>query len=148
MDTRKWHPIEIGAILLILMVALVAVVAVGCNDSANAAGGPLKLGEADNGKSYTVKVGDTIEVAVAGNPSTGYGWTATLSEKDAALLEQVGEPAYVSDTTDSNIVGSGGTYTFTFKALAKGEATLQLQYARPWESVQPANTFEVTVTIE
>ena len=146
MDRQKWHPLGSGMILFILIVALVAIGSAGCGDSAASAGDPLKLVETDNGGHFTVKAGDTIEVVVAGNPTTGYEWTAL--NDDAALLKLVGEPAYVADETDDDIVGSGGTYTFTFTAAGAGEATIELWYARPWESVQPLRTFEVTVTIE
>lgn len=148
MDRRRRYSLGIGAVLLVVVVGLVAVTAAGCGDPANAAGGPLRLGEADNGKSFTVKVGETIEVAIVGNPTTGYAWTAALSSKDATLLEQLGEPAYVSDPAEGDIVGAGGTYTFTFKAVAEGEATLTLVYSRSWESEAPLYTYEVTVTVE
>ena len=148
MDRRTWYPLGIGAVLLVLIVALVGVTAVGCGSSASAGGGPLKIGEADNGKAFTVKVDDTIEVSIVGNPTTGYAWSAALSDKDAAILEQVGEPAYEQDQTQGQIVGAGGTYTFTFKAAAKGAATLTLVYARAWESMEPLHTYAVAVTVE
>lgn len=147
MRTSKWFQAGTGATAFVLVVALVAAVAAGCS-SASAAGGPLKLTQADNGKAYTVKAGDTIQVVIAGNPTTGFSWAADLSEESAALLEQAGEPAYVQDTTDQAVVGAGGTYTFTFKAAAAGQATLRLVYARSWENVDPAQTFEVQLTIE
>jgi len=148
MDRRAWYSLGIGAMLLVLIVTLVGVTAAGCGSPASAAGGPLKIGEADNGKAFTVKVGDTIEVSIVGNPTTGYAWTVALSDKDAAILAQVGEPAYEQDQTEGQIVGAGGTYTFTFKAAAKGTATLTLVYARAWESVEPLHTYAVTVTVE
>jgi inhibitor of cysteine peptidase len=135
------------ATILLLVMALVAVTAAGCGSSANAAGGTLKVGEADNGKSFTVKVGDTIQVIIAGNPTTGHSWAAAMTDKDAALIEQVGEPEYTTETQES-IVGAGGVYKFTFKATAKGEALLKLAYARPWENVAPEQTFAVTLTIK
>jgi inhibitor of cysteine peptidase len=58
------------------------------------------------------------------------------------------KPTYVPTETQTDIVGSGGTYTFTFKAAAAGETTIELWYARAWESVQPLKTFRVAVTIE
>lgn len=148
MDKQRWYRVGAGATVLVLLLALVAVVAAGCGDTANASAGPLKLGEGDNGKSFTVKAGDTIEVSLPGNPTTGYSWTAALDEKDAGLLEQQGEPAYVEDTVEEDVVGSGGTYTFTFKAAAAGQATLKLVYSRAWEDVEPESTFTATVTIE
>jgi len=131
-----------------MIVALIAIASAGCGSSADAAGGPLKLGEADNGKAYTVKVGDIIEVIVPGNPTTGFSWAAALAEKDAALVQQVGEPVYATEASDGAVVGAGGTFTLTFKAAADGEALLKLVYARPWESVPPESTFTVTLTIE
>ena len=92
----------------------------------------------------TVKVGDIIQVVLKGNPTTGYTWSANLSEQDASILEQMGDPSFVSDT---QLIGSGGTFTFRFKALKAGEATLKLVYARPWESVPPLETFSVTVKV-
>jgi inhibitor of cysteine peptidase len=138
----------IAAAVLLLMVALVAITSAGCGASAQAAAGPLKLGEADNGKAYSVEVGDTVEVVIPGNMTTGYSWAAALAEKDAALLQLVGEPAYAPDSTDGKLVGGGGSFTFTFKAVAKGEALLKLVYAKPWESVAPEKAFSVTVTVK
>jgi predicted secreted protein len=145
MDRRAWYTRGIVAAVLLLMVALVAIASAGCEASAQAAAGPLKLGEADNGKAYTVEVGDTVEVVIPGNMTTGFSWAAALAEKDAALLQLVGEPAYA---TGSKLIGGGGTFAFTFKAVAKGEALLKLVYARPWESVAPEKTFSATVTVK
>jgi inhibitor of cysteine peptidase len=140
--------VSMGAVVLVLILTLTAVSAAGCGGAANAGDGALKLTEADNGRTFTVKTGDTIEVVIAGNPTTGYEWTAVLDEASAALLEQVGEPVYAAESTDQTLVGGGGTYTFTFKALKSGSADLRLAYARAWENVDPIQTFTVAVTIE
>jgi inhibitor of cysteine peptidase len=140
--------VSMGAVVLVLILTLTAVSAAGCGGAANAGDGALKLIEADNGRTFTVKTGDTIEVVIAGNPTTGYEWTAVLDEASAALLEQVGEPVYAAESTDHTLVGGGGTYTFTFKALKSGSADLRLAYARAWENVDPIQTFTVAVTIE
>ncbi len=145
MDRRVWYSRGVAAAVLLAIVALVAVTSAGCGSPAHAASGPLKLGEADNGKACTAKVGDTIEVIIPGNMTTGFSWAAALAEKDAALLQLVGEPTYA---TDAAPVGGGGTFTFIFKAMAKGEASLKLVYTRPWESDAPDKTFSATVTIE
>ena len=145
MDRRVWYKRGIAAAVLLMIVVLVAIASAGCGSQADAAPGPLKLGEADNGNAYAVKVGDTIEVIIPGNMTTGFSWAAALAEKDAALVQLVGAPAYA---TDSTLVGSGGTFTLTFKAVAKGEALLKLVYLRPWEGVAPEKTFSATVTVE
>lgn len=102
------------------------------------------LDEDDNGSSVTVQVGDLIQVVLKGNPTTGYAWTVDLSDADAVILEQVGEPGYVPD---SDLIGAGGTYTFTFRALSTGQTSLKLNYARSWETEEPLKTFEVTVEV-
>jgi inhibitor of cysteine peptidase len=149
MDRRRRKVIVVGTAAVLVVVALVTVVSVGCGSDAAASGGPLNLTEADNGKAYTVAVGDTVTVAIVGNPTTGYAWTADLSDEDAALLQATGEPVYDPDVVAEGIVGSGGTYTFTFNAVAKGEVELKLIYWRSFEpDVAPMQTFTATVTIE
>lgn len=148
MDRRAWYRSGIALTVLILIVALVAIASTGCGSTAGASTGPLKLSEADDGKAFTVEVGDTVEVVIAGNPTTGFEWMAAIGDKDSALIEQIGEAEYVPDATDADVVGAGGTYTLTFKTLAEGEALLRLVYARSWESVSPEKTFEVTLTVE
>ncbi len=137
-----------GAVALLLVIAIAGMTAAGCGASANASGGVLKLTEADSGKTLDVKTGDTIEVVIAGNPTTGYEWTAALDPASSALLEQVGEPTYTPDSTDQMLVGSGGTYLFKFKAMKSGQATLKLVYARSFENVEPIQTFTATVNIK
>jgi predicted secreted protein len=148
MGSRTWYARAMVATVLLVMVVAVAMMSVGCGSSAGAATSTLKLGQTDDGKTFSVKVGDTIQVVIPGNPTTGYEWTAALSDKDAALLQQVGEPQYAANNTDENRVGSGGVFTLTFKATAKGQAVLKLAYARSFESVQPIQTFTATLNIE
>jgi len=137
----------VTTVLLIIVVAA-AVMSAGCGSSAEAAKGTLKLGVKDDGKTFAVKVGDTFQVVIPGNPTTGYAWAVALADSDSALVQQVGEPQYAADSTDGSLVGSGGVYTFTFKAIAKGQALLKLDYARAWESVPPVQTYTATLTIE
>ncbi len=107
----------------------------------------MKLTEADNGKAVAVKAGEDVQVILDGNPTTGYTWTATVS--DPAVLQQQGDPVYAQGNTDPSIVGAGGTFTFTFKAAAAGEVTLKFDYARPFETgVAPIQTYSMTVTVK
>jgi predicted secreted protein len=148
MGSRTWYARAMVATVLLVMVVAVAMMSAGCGSSVGAATSTLKLGQTDDGKTFSVKVGDTIQVVIPGNPTTGYEWTAALADKDAALIQQLGEPQYAANNTDENLVGSGGIYTLTFKAVAKGQATLKLAYARSFESVQPVQTFTATLNIE
>jgi predicted secreted protein len=95
----------------------------------------------DNGHSIELAVGESFTVILEGNPTTGYGWQ--VQTMDETVLAG-SEPEYV---TDSQALGSGGMYTFTFTGVTAGETQLELAYARSWESVPPLQTFTLTVIV-
>ncbi len=139
----------IVAAVLVLIIVGTAIAGAGCGSQGGAASGPVKLTEADNGKTVTIKVGDTVQVILPGNPTTGYSWSTSLSDKDAAVLQQQGDAAYTQESTDPSLVGGGGTFTFDFKAMAPGQVVLRFDYARPFETgVAPIQTYSVTVTVK
>ncbi len=148
MRAHKRGAIVTVIVVLAAMLLVATAAAAGCGEEATATQGPLELTEADQGKNFTVRAGETLEVILAGNPTTGYAWFAALDDDSAALLKQEGEPVYTQENTDADIVGAGGTYTFTFTAAGEGEALLKLIYVRAWEDVEPEETFEVNVTVE
>jgi inhibitor of cysteine peptidase len=102
---------------------------------------PQAFTAADNGASIELRIGESFTVVLAGNPTTGYSWV--VAEMDEAVLSSL-EPAYVSD---SELMGSGGEFTFTFTAVAAGTTQVQLEYLRTWEQVEPLETFTITVTV-
>jgi len=104
------------------------------------------LTDADNGKQITVTSGDVVTVTLVSNPTTGYSWQ--VMEIDNAILVQDGDPEYKQSPGSEGLVGAGGTETFRFKAVGTGETKLGLGYMRPWESVQPIETFSVQVTVQ
>ncbi len=139
----------IAAIVLILIIIGTAIASAGCGSQANASGSPVRLTEADNGKAVTVKTGDLVQVVLAGNPTTGYSWSTSLTDADKAVLQQQGDAAYAQESTDPSLVGGGGTFTFTYKAAAPGQVVLKFDYARPWETgVAPIQTYSVTITVK
>ncbi len=102
------------------------------------------IGTSDAGKTIGLNVGDTLEVTLEGNPTTGYNWEAT--SLDTSILKQVGEPAF---TPSSTAIGSGGQVTLRFEAVGSGQTTLHLDYHRSFEpGVAPLQTFEVTVQVD
>lgn len=125
--------ITLMAALIVLILTLTA-----CGSAA------VKLDEQDNGASVEVNSGERVSITLAGNPTTGYSWE--LVDFDEVVVEAVGEPEYKSD---SKLIGGGGEYTFTLKALAPGTTTVRLVYQRSWETdLEPIEVFEVTVKVK
>ncbi|HEY5001092.1 MAG TPA: protease inhibitor I42 family protein [Candidatus Cryosericum sp.] len=126
--------------ILLVIVAIVAVAAVVVTLVITRASGGDKI----TGDTFETTVGKTFTIALDANMTTGYNWSQTI--KDTNVVAYL-DNAYVAAAADPKVVGGGGTDTFTFKAVGKGTTTITLIYARPWESVPPAQTRTITVTV-
>ena len=102
----------------------------------------VKVSETDAGAEFTLKIGDELQVTLAGNPTTGYIWTT--AEIDEAVLEQVGDPEFDPDT---DLLGSPGVVTITYKAVGAGSTTLELEYGRVADT-NPERTMSISVVVE
>ncbi|MGC9530499.1 MAG: protease inhibitor I42 family protein [Candidatus Bipolaricaulaceae bacterium] len=97
--------------------------------------------EEDEGARLWLQVGESLMVALPGNPTTGYEW------------EVEGEPAFlalvpgVEYRADSGLLGAGGVFYFRYRAEEAGEGQLTFAYRRPWEAAPPERTFAVTVVV-
>ncbi len=69
---------------------------------------------------------EQFAIALAGNPTTGYEWQASV---DPSYLE-LGMSAFESE---GKAVGCGGREVFQFKALRVGETEVAFEYRRSWE---------------
>ena len=104
----------------------------------------VQLDANSNGTQQELARGQTITVALDSNPTTGYSWA--VSDVDQNVLRQLGDPSYQSSNT--NLVGSGGVQSFRFEAANAGMTTLKLVYRRPWETnVAPIKTYTVQVAV-
>lgn len=115
--------------------------------SKEAEGLTIDLGEADNGRSLTLKAGDTVTVTLPENASTGYVWEldptgpAGSGPAELSLLDK-------TSTYPDAAIGGGGSVTFRFRAAVAGTATLTLINRRPWEDASSdAKRFVVQATI-
>ncbi|PIR49211.1 hypothetical protein COU80_00480 [Candidatus Peregrinibacteria bacterium CG10_big_fil_rev_8_21_14_0_10_55_24] len=98
-------------------------------------------GEEDS--TISVDVDATFEITLESNLTTGYSWSPQYDEEVIEITDEVYVPS-----SEKNVVGAGGTQTFTFQALVPGTSELKFSYARPWESVQPIETRIYTVIVE
>jgi inhibitor of cysteine peptidase len=91
-----------------------------------------------------LKTGDELELTLPGNPTTGYTWQRVAG--DEKILVQQGDYKY---TPDTKLIGSGGKFVFTFKAIATGRTTLRFHYRREFEkNVPPLKTMEISVVVK
>ena len=125
--------------LAVLTIACAAIVAAaGCNPST------VTLATEDNGSSVTLDVGQTLEINLPSNPSTGYSWQ---SASIPACLEPAGASRFESEA-EEDVVGASGTETLTFEATKVGTGLLELEYEQAWlPDAEPADTFSVDVTV-
>ena len=100
-----------------------------------------------DGRSETVKRGDTLAIHLDANPTTGYRWE--LARLAGSSVVQIGLPDYQPETAAGvPRVGAPGHTTFRFRAMQSGTSSIELAYRRPWETgVAAAKTvrFEIAV---
>ncbi len=104
----------------------------------------ITIDENYNGKEYNMGVGQSITLSLASNPTTGYTWN--LSDSYDKNIVSLGGEAF-SSPVQSPRIGQGGRQYYTFKALKPGQTEINLIYARPWESVQPLQKFNLKIVV-
>lgn len=131
----------------VLMIAGTQVLA-GCGSAGDPpVPAPLKLGAEASGSSIRLAPGQTLEISLAGNPTTGYSWTTEAGGDP--VLRAAGEPTYAPDTDGGTLVGGGGTYTFAYEGAGPGTTRIELAYRRAWETgVAPLERFTLEVAVE
>jgi predicted secreted protein len=98
---------------------------------------------ADAGKTFTVKVGEKIAVALSGVPTAGYVWGAS---NPPAFVKASDGPGGSTSTSQylPGFVGGSHWEVVIIEAVAAGEGEITLAQRRPWESAaEPdASTFK------
>ncbi len=104
----------------------------------------INISKSDNGRVLTLKIGQTLRLSLAENPTTGYRWSERTS-LDTQVLQLKNDDFQLPS---SAAIGGGGVRVFTFQAQKVGQVKLQLKNMREWESEQSAiEQFEVTVQV-
>ena len=80
-----------------------------------------------------VQVGETFEVKLCSNPSTGFRWSEEAQISDPAVLQQEDHKFIGPESKPPPPPGTPGQEMWTFKALKKGSSIIYLEYSRPWE---------------
>ncbi|MFC1944959.1 protease inhibitor I42 family protein [Chloroflexota bacterium] len=71
-------------------------------------------------------VGDTYEVALESNGTTGYQWLVECDENFLEIVDRCFE-------VDSDLVGAAGKQVFLLRAVGAGTIDVVFKYQRPWE---------------
>ena len=77
-------------------------------------------------RTISVRAGESFEISLDSNPSTGYSWEADFEENEVMLENRTYQ-------SESSLIGAGGKETFTFRSLEKAETIITMKYKRPWE---------------
>jgi len=120
-------------LLLTLFVLLAAMV--GCNG---------RLTETDPAMPIEVTAGETFDIVIAANPTTGYEWRL-VGALDEAVVQWVSQD-YEPDRPIN--AGSGGMDVWTFQAVAPGESPIVLGSFPPDGSNTPAQTVTFKVIVQ
>jgi len=123
---------------------LLALVVAGLCGSVRATAETRKVTEADNGTAIRLRAGDTLEVMLKANPSTGYMWY--VQPKSTALLKIAGQSQTEPEQPG---VGRPIFQIFRFTVREAGKGDLLLHYVRSWEPPQDSDQrFILHVEIE
>ncbi|MCA0933631.1 protease inhibitor I42 family protein [Lutimonas saemankumensis] len=91
-----------------------------------------------------VKQGETFEIKLKSNRTTGYSWFLERGLKNS-ILDSVSVQYVIPENAAT---GAGGTEIWSFRARSKGEARLLFIYKRAWEKEGDQMRKEIGVKVE
>lgn len=87
--------------------------------------------------------GSRLTLTVHANPTTGYSWVVDDSDSD---MLKVKDDRYVEDSHEKDMVGVGGTETFTIDVLQSGTGRLIFEYKQDWDGGESDGKYQLNVT--
>ena len=98
--------------------------------------------EGDNGKSISLKNGETFDLKLKENPSTGYSLELNLSQGLSIPSDN-----YTQDPAPRGFTGVPGTHLWIIKAVTEGDQQVKGIYKRPTaEETGEESIFTLNVT--
>jgi inhibitor of cysteine peptidase len=133
-----------GLICPLLLVALAA--AVGHSQAVSAA--TRVITGADQGGEVHLKAGETLELRLEANPSTGFMWY--IQPQSTPLLRVAGQSeSEAAGPSEGSPVGRPVVQIFRFEPRRSGDGVLLLHYVRSWEKPAPdEEQYRIHVFIE
>ena len=95
----------------------------------------------DANETFALKAGDTVQLTLPTQPSTGYEWQVKKPEPN--VLKLSGKPKFVPNT---DTMGAKGKMTWTYSVIGAGKAPVRAVLVGPQAgSTGPAKEFDFTV---
>lgn len=96
-------------------------------------------------RTITLAMGDTLQISLGSNPSTGYQWDSDMRISDDAVLVQAGHEVLAASNARP---GAPGSAVWALQAVGRGRTTVTTSYGRPWEGGEKNTwTFTADVTV-
>jgi inhibitor of cysteine peptidase len=139
-------------ILLIVFSVVVLMIAVGGCEHAQQSDSQLKAEMAkspDSPSEVTVRVGENFWIWAKSNPTTGFQWQ--LATPLNAVLLKMEDSGFQAPPQQEGVqrVGVPGQQWWELKAIAAGDAIIEIAYQRSWEGSQtPADARKYQITIK
>jgi predicted secreted protein len=90
-------------------------------------------------------VGDEVTMSMRGNAATGFTWR--IKSVDRSILKPLGSK-YIPAKHPAGVKGTGGTFVFHLRALARGHTLLRFVYAQPFASRESPSYMTISVTVK
>ncbi len=100
----------------------------------------IAIGEAQNGSSLTVSVGDDIRLDLTENPTTGFRWHPVGIDGTVLQLR-------ADDFAPGAAIGGGGGRRLRWAALRPGVTEVRLELKRAWEAAAPRSVFTIRLSV-
>lgn len=94
-------------------------------------------------KTITATVGETFEIKMASNPTTGFKWEQ-VSKIKPRIVKEV-DSKYVADDKSMIIVGRGGEQIFSFLAKKEGVLFMQFNYEKEGGKIDKEKYFKIII---
>ena len=100
----------------------------------------VQVDEKSNGDHIKLATGETLEVCLSENRTTGYKWTLESNGEVCALVRDNVQPGHAA--------GEPGNHRWEFHAEQAGSGSIELSYRRAWgEEKTAARVFKLTVRV-
>ena len=129
-------------------VALTALLLLACTNPPDTSVDPTEV-SVDETMTQPVKLraGDTVKVSFDVHMGSGSSWH--LVSDPPINLEFLGSEVapHQAESNPPGRVGQREVQTFRFKAVTKGDVSLDFKKARPWEKQNPEKTFSLQLAV-